>query len=160
MLVNILLMGVKMLEMMDNIGGLSYYVRKIGLLLIVLIVGFSIGYIALPTKVITRTVTVKELVKTNVKTHQVTTTTPSGTVTVIDTLSNQTSDTSMASASKVEINKKEFTVMAYGGIGREERIVGFMAQKDIIGSIGVVFGAQYGVVKRDAVGIAGISLKF
>ena len=128
------------------------------LVVIALIVGaFLAGYFLMPTKVVTEKVEVVKYVKVN--SHQVTVTKPDGTTTTtIDTTSDST--THANSNTVTETNVRDTTVLGFAGIGRKHRTVGAMLQKDMLGSFGIVVGAQYETKDKDLIGLIGVSLKW
>lgn len=128
------------------------------LVVIALIVGaFLAGYFLMPTKVVTEKVEVVKYVKVN--SHQVTVTRPDGTTTTtIDTTSDST--THANSNTITEINVRDTTVIGFIGLGKENKSVGAMLQKDMLSSFGVVVGAQYEIKDKDLIGLVGLSLKW
>lgn len=128
------------------------------LVVIALIVGaFLAGYFLMPTKVVTEKVEVVKYVKVN--SHQVTVTKPDGTTTTtIDTTSDST--THANSNTITETNIRDTTVIGLVGLGKERKYVGAMLQKNLLGSFGVVVGAQYETKDKDLIGLIGVSLKW
>lgn len=103
-----------MLQMINEVSN----VRKIGYVVCLCVICFGLGYFltpSTPSKIVTKTVTVKELVKTNVRTRQVATTSRGVTRVVTDTLLNQTSNTDMEEFNKTEINVRKYDVLVTYG---------------------------------------------
>jgi len=149
-----------MLEIMNNIGGISYYVRKYGLLVIACVCSFALAWVLLPSKVTIKEVKVIEYVKVATQTHQVAVTHNGTTTVTTDTNSISDSVTNSSSYTKEEINKKKMYVQGSYLFNREKQAFQVSLIGNVFGSVGVGAGVHYNITDKQSMGILTLQLGF